>query len=150
LVEAWATNLRAEASIGGIVVNFHDVTAERQSERQLRQLTGRLLQAQDEERRRTTSDFHDGTAQDLMATAVHLDRRRRRGQGSAAGGDRQVPESEALVQKSLRDIRTLSYVLHPPLLDDAGLAAALRWLGDGFAARSGIAVDLVDRDDIGR
>jgi PAS domain S-box-containing protein len=150
LIEARATNLRAVASVGGIVVNFRDVTAQRQSESALRQLTGRLLRFQDEERRRIALDLHDGTAQDLMAIGFNLDRLRRRVLASDVEADRQLAEGEGLVQKALRDIRTLSYVLHPPLLDEDGLTAALRWLVEGFAARSGIAVNLVETDDVGR
>ncbi|HEY7034393.1 MAG TPA: PAS domain S-box protein [Thermomicrobiales bacterium] len=150
LIESWATDLRTEASIGGVVINFHDITAERRSEMELRRLSGRLLQLQDEERRRIAGDLHDGTAQDLLAIGFNLDQVRRRVSGTDAVADRQLAESEAYVQKALREIRTLSYLLHPPLLDEAGLAAALRWLVDGFAARSGIAVDLVEQENIGR
>jgi PAS domain S-box-containing protein len=150
VVESWATDLRAEAGIGGIVVNFRDVTAQRASEVALRQLSGRLLQMQDEERRRIARDLHDGLAQDLLALGFNLEQMQRRGMAADTETRHLLAESEALVQKTMREIRTLSYLLHPPLLEEAGLAAALRWFVDGFVVRSGIAVEFGEQTEIGR
>jgi signal transduction histidine kinase len=61
-----------------------------------------------------------------------------------------LAETRALGEQALREIRTLSYLLHPPMLDQAGLISALRWYVDGFVKRSGIAVDLDDVADVGR
>jgi signal transduction histidine kinase len=150
IVEAWARDLSHEPSVGGLVINLHDVTAQRMSERALRQLSGRLLRLQDEERRRISGDLHDGTAQDLLAIGFNLDRLRRQAATQHADLETQINDSESLVQKALRDIRTLSYLLHPPLLDEMGLPAALRWLVDGFTARSGIDVTYVEDPSTGR
>jgi two-component system, NarL family, sensor kinase len=114
-------------------------------------MTARLLSLQDEERRRIARELHDQTAQTLFALTMDLDRLRGLlGSEPAEEAERLLAESQALGEQALREIRTLSYVLHPPLLDQAGLACAVRWFADGFATRSGIALDLVEVQDVGR
>jgi signal transduction histidine kinase len=115
----------------------------------LRQLTARLLNLQDEERRRIARELHDNAGQALAALAMNL--------GAVAKDlDRlvktagTVADSASLVQEMSNDIRTMSYLLHPPMLDETGLAPALRWYVDGFAERSKIAVELECGDDLGR
>jgi signal transduction histidine kinase len=106
-------------------------------------LTAQLLQAEDEERRRIARELHDSTGQLVAALGMKLD-----AMAAAAVGFEDlswrldVEEAVALARDIDRDIRTVSYLLHPPLLDEAGLAAALRWYASGFAARSGITVRL--------
>jgi len=115
----------------------------------LRELTARLLQLQDEERRRIARELHDSVGQLLAALAMNL---------SVVRSDierltktaRAVTDSEALVQEMSKDIRTLSHLLHPPLLDETGLSSALRWYIDGFAQRSQIKVDLEFPEGFGR
>lgn len=115
----------------------------------LRELTARLLQLQDDERRRIARELHDSVGQVVAALSMNL---------ATIGGDlqrlantvRTVSDSEALVQEMSKEIRTISHLLHPPLLDEAGLASALRWYADGFSARSQIKVDLDLPDDFGR
>jgi len=112
-------------------------------------LTARLLQLQDEERRRIARELHDSAGQSLAALAMNL---------SSLGADIErlaksatvVSDSIALVNDMTRDIRTISYLLHPPLLDEAGLASALRWYIKGFTERSGIKVHLELADDFER
>ena len=107
----------------------------------LRELTARLLKSQDEERRRIARELHDSVGQTVAALAMNL---------SSVGADierllktaRTVADSAALVNDMSTDIRTISYLLHPPLLDEAGLPSALRWYTEGFSDRSGIHVDL--------
>lgn len=115
----------------------------------LRQLTARLLNLQDEERRRIARELHDNAGQALAALAMNL--------GAVAKDlDRlvktagTVADSASLVQEMSNDIRTMSYLLHPPMLDETGLAPALRWYVDGFAERSKIAVELDCGQDLGR
>ena len=115
----------------------------------LRQLTARLLNLQDEERRRIARELHDNAGQALAALAMNL--------GAVAKDlDRlvktagTVADSASLVQEMSNDIRTMSYLLHPPMLDETGLAPALRWYVDGFAERSKIAVELDCGEDLGR
>jgi signal transduction histidine kinase len=107
----------------------------------LRELTARLLKSQDEERRRIARELHDSVGQTVAALAMNL---------SSVGADierllktaRTVADSAALVNDMSTDIRTISYLLHPPLLDEAGLSSALRWYTEGFSERSGIEVHL--------
>ena len=133
---------------GAVVVN-EDIsareTAERErneSFRQMPALTGRLLRAQDDERRRIAQMLHETTAQDLAALKMHLARLTRTGMGLSDADRVALAESIELAERSMTGIRTLSYLLHPPFLDEAGLLAALRWYAAGFAERSGIHVDL--------
>jgi signal transduction histidine kinase len=115
----------------------------------LRELTARLLKSQDEERRRIARELHDSVGQTVAALAMNL---------STVGADierllktaRTVADSAALVNDMSTDIRTISYLLHPPLLDEAGLSSALRWYTEGFSERSGIHVDLDFPDNFAR
>jgi len=115
----------------------------------LRELTARLMQLQDDERRRIARELHDSVGQMLAAlsmnlTTVGVDLERLR-QTAAA-----ITDSTALVEEMNKEVRTISYLLHPPLLDEAGLASALRWYIDGFSQRSKIDVDLEVPDNFGR
>ena len=107
----------------------------------LRALTASLMRAQDDERRRIAQMLHETTAQDLAAVKMLLGRLGRTMVMSDA--DRGLlAEGLNLIERSIADVRTLSYLLHPPFLDESGLLAAVRWYAKGFADRSGIAVDL--------
>ena len=131
---------------------MRDVREQKEAERQLRQLSGRLLRVQDEERRRLARDLHDSTAQSLAALSVNLSILSQHGD--------QLPEEKraSLLADSLAladgvgsDLRTHAYLLlHPPMLEECGLASALHWLADGFASRSGIEVKLVVAPDLPR
>jgi signal transduction histidine kinase len=120
-----------------------------QANQSLRELTGRLLQLQDDERRRIARELHDSVGQMLAALAMNL---------SAVNSDIErltntatsVSNSMNMVQEMTKEIRTISYLLHPPLLDEAGLDSALRWYIEGFAERSNIRVDLDFPEDFGR
>jgi PAS domain S-box-containing protein len=118
---------------------------------ELRALTANLLSIQDEEQRRIARELHDGTAQNLAALAmnlslvadsptVQLDQPARR----------ILSESLALAQQCVREVRNLSYLLHPPLLDDLGLATALKSYVEGFSQRTGIRVALESPPNLGR
>src|SRR5205814_2493568 len=101
-------------------------------------LSGRLLQLQDEERRRFARELHDGLGQYLVSLKMNLSLMLNRPQES--GG--LLAESIKLVDESITETRTISYLLHPPMLDEAGFASAARWYVDGFSRRSGIKVNL--------
>jgi len=115
----------------------------------LRELSARLMQLQDDERRRIARELHDSVGQMLAALGMNL---------AAVGTDIErlvktantVNDSAALVQELSREVRTISHLLHPPLLDEAGLASALHWYVEGFAERSKIKVDLEVPEDFGR
>jgi signal transduction histidine kinase len=125
-------------------------TAELNSANQsLRELTGRLLQLQDEERRRFARELHDSVGQVLAALSINLTTARSEIERLTKTANI-LSQSETLVQDMSKEVRTISYLLHPPLLDEAGLASALRWYIGGFAERSKIKVDLEFPDNFGR
>src|ERR1700737_590256 len=115
----------------------------------LGELSARLLHLQDEERRRIARELHDSVGQTLAALSMNL---------AAVGADIErlaktattIADSTALVHDMSSDIRTISYLLHPPLLDEAGLASALTWYVQGFSERSKISVDLDVPKDFAR
>jgi two-component system, NarL family, sensor kinase len=104
---------------------------------------------QDDERRRIARELHDSVGQMLAALGMNL---------AAVGTDIErltkisntVNDSASLVKELSKEVRTISHLLHPPLLDEAGLASALRWYVEGFAQRSKIEVDLEFPEDFGR
>jgi len=115
----------------------------------LRHLTARLLNLQDEERRRIARELHDNAGQALSALAMNLGAvAEDLGRLMKTAGT--VADSASMVRQMSDDIRTMSYLLHPPLLDEMGLAPALRWYVEGFAERSRIAVDLECSNNFGR
>ena len=132
-----------QGKVTGTVGMVRDIGSRKKAERELRRLSWRLLRTQDEERRRIARELHDSTAQTVAALAINL---------SVLSDSWQIPEDpkhaallancRTLAEEAARDLRTQSYLLHPPFLDERGLASALRWYVEGFAARSGIRVDL--------
>jgi signal transduction histidine kinase len=125
--------------------------AEDASEREARyrRLSGRLLTLQDEERRRLALQLHDSTAQSLAALMMNLDVVGRATRGLDARSRRALVESRTLADQTAQEVRTLAYLLHPPLLDEVGLVSAIRWYAEGYTTRSGIRVD-ADLSDVGR
>jgi signal transduction histidine kinase len=109
---------------------------------QARALAGRLMQAQDDQRRRIAQMLHETTAQDLAAMKMHLSRLNRTVSCLSDTDRSALTESISLAEQAITEIRTLSYLLHPPFLDETGLLPALRWYATGFAERSGIKVEL--------
>ncbi len=106
-------------------------------------MSTRLMHVQDEERRRVARELHDSTAQSLAGLMMNMNSLSRMLHKSDPKILATLAESRSLADESIREIRTISYLLHPPLLEDAGLASAMRWFADGFGSRSGIAVKLV-------
>jgi PAS domain S-box-containing protein len=127
-----------------------DITDRKHAEEELRRLSGQLLRLQDEERRKIARDLHDSTGQDLVALATTLGHLRHSIPSSARRSRKLFSMCRALAERSIREIRTLSYLLHPPLLDEAGLVEALRHFTAGFAERTGIEVDLEVAPHFGR
>jgi two-component system, NarL family, sensor kinase len=110
----------------------------RVSELSLRQLSARLLKLQDEERRRIARDLHDTTGQKIAVLSMTLDRLAKLVDTRKIDVNDALAESRGVVGKIGEEIRTLSYLLHPPLLDECGLASAVLWYAEGFKKRSGI------------
>jgi signal transduction histidine kinase len=105
----------------------------------LRKLSVKLLAVQDEERRRIARELHDSLGQDLAAAKISLDMLAQEGKVDCA----HLRDAQLLVNRSISDTRTLSHLLHPPLLDEAGFASAAKWYVEGFGKRSGIATQLL-------
>ncbi len=127
-----------------------DIEDRKQAEEELRRLSRQLLRLQDEERRRIARDLHDSTGQDLVALATMLGHLRSSIPSAKRKSRRLLSECKTLADKCIREVRTLSYVLHPPTLDQAGLGAAIRDYVDGFIKRSRIQVDLEVPPCVGR
>jgi PAS domain S-box-containing protein len=137
-----------DGSVESVMTISEDVTERLRAEQELAQLTSRLLSIQDEERRRIARDLHDGTAQNLFGISINLANLQEK--FSAESHEVQViSDCQNLADESLREIRTLSYLLHPPLLDQTGLVSALQWYVEGFTKRSGIQVSILAQS-IGR
>ncbi|GEM_PF-1975257 len=138
-IEYTATNFLDDPDIGAVVAKFRDITEQKQSQRMIESLSERVLRLQQEEERRIARELHDSTSQCLTALMLNL--------GAVKARDEVPPEVRAQISESLElarqtanEIRTASYLLHPPTLADFGLVPALREYARGFARRSGIPV----------
>jgi PAS domain S-box-containing protein len=129
---------------------IRDVGWRQNAEAEGRELTCHLIQLQDEERRRIGRELHDSTAQELAAVGMNLGLVLQRNEGRNATDDALLSDSLAIIDQCNREIRTLAYLLHPPLLEDVGLAAATREYTSGFSQRSGIQTSLDVSPDLGR
>lgn len=125
----------------GVSAIAHDLRDRKKVERELRALSARLLKVQDEERRNMARDLHDSVIQGLAAGVLNL--------SILKDSTQLLPEARKTVEETLkitedavREIRTFSYLLHPPLLDVMGLQSALRWYVEGYSKRSNIQVEL--------
>jgi PAS domain S-box-containing protein len=117
---------------------------------QLRELTARLLQTQDEERRHIARELHDSAGQTLSALGMKLAQLVRNVAHDPTQLAKDATDAQDLLQHLSQEIRTTSYLLHPPLLDESGLSFALRWYVQGLAERSGLDIDLKIPEDFGR
>ena len=116
----------------------------------LRDLSARLLKVRDEEQRRLARHLHDSTGQTLAVLMMNLHRLEREAQKLSTSVAKTAAESSALAKEVSDSVRTVSYLLHPPLLDEAGLKSALAWYAEGFEERSGIKVHLKMPSDFAR
>jgi PAS domain S-box-containing protein len=114
---------------------------------ELQRLSAKLFRLQDQERRRIARDLHDGLGQYLVALKLNFEMLA----PAQTGNDRKLwEESQSILERCISDIRTLSYLLHPPMLDDAGLVSAAKWYVEGLGQRSGINATLTISPNIGR
>jgi signal transduction histidine kinase len=141
----------------GAINCFQDITENKRTEAKLasaaeslRRLSTHLLNAQDQERRRIALQLHETAVQDLIALKMNLAKMARSQNGSDDVFGPVMVENIMLTDGLLQELRTLSHLLHPPLLEEAGLLSALRWYVSGFSERSGIAVTLEAQADFER
>ena len=112
------------------------------SERSLRELSSHLLRLQDEERRRLGRDLHDSVGQYLAVLKMGLDSLKGDMEASGDAADSRILECVALAEESIKEVRTISYLLYPPMLEEMGLKTAIPWYLEGFGKRSGIETKL--------
>jgi two-component system NarL family sensor kinase len=133
-----------------LVIAYEDVTEIKQAHDAQQQITGMLLRAQDDERRRIARDLHDVTVQNVATIKADLIRVRKGPELQDGKVAETLAESLMTCDQVIKELRTLSYLLHPPLLDEIGLMPALQWYIRGFTERSGVRAELSVMEDIGR
>lgn len=148
-------NFLADGSCAGGQWVAADITSQVQtqqrlqdSERELRTLSNRLLRLQDDERRKIARELHDSTAQSLSALEMNMSLLE-----PVMGNEymqRIVAETRQIARDCCLELRTISYLLHPPLLDEVGLPFAIEWFTDGFTKRTSIEVTLQIMPDFPR
>src|ERR1700691_318905 len=142
----------ADGTFEGYVGGCLDIHAQKEAAEKVRiaEDMTRLMKAQDEERRHIARELHDSAGQTLAVLNMKLGQLIQRADGIVPELAREGRAIETMVQQLHREIRTTSYLLHPPLLDESGLASALSWYLEGLAERSHIAVTLDVADNVGR
>jgi PAS domain S-box-containing protein len=133
-----------------VIQAIRDVTLRKRREEKMRLLSMRLLRTQDDERRRIARELHDSAGQYLAAIAMTIDAVKREMRGGPPSLLHKLDEASEVTSACIKEVRTISHLLHPPLLEELGLAAAVRWYVEGFTARSGIHVDLHMPEDLPR
>jgi signal transduction histidine kinase len=122
-----------------------ELNAREQAEASLRALSVRLLELQDQERRKFSRELHDSLGQYLVGAKMNLTML-----GNSLPANALISECIKLLDQAMTETRTISHLLHPPLLDEAGFASAARWYVEGFSERSGIQTSLEMPEDLGR
>jgi len=143
------TSMWENGELQGFSKVVRDITPRKRAEDDLRALSARLMEMRDEERRRIARELHDSAGQILAAIKMRLAPLVQPGLQKAEPA-KVIRECLGLLDQLTREIRTLSHLLHPPLLDEIGLASALRLYVEGFSERSGIRVELDVSSDFGR
>jgi PAS domain S-box-containing protein len=118
----------SKGKLCGFAKVTQDCTARREAEERIKSLSARVLHVQDDERRRIARELHDDLGQQLLALKIFVDKTK-------------DDQAIKLAESALTWVRNLAYLLHPPLLDEVGLTAALNWLTEGLTQRSGIRVE---------
>jgi len=140
--------------VGGVLRGVYglyvDITERRRAESSLRQLSLELMHLQEKEKRRIARELHDATSQELALLSLSLGKLQRK----LPSGDRELLDLLNTIKELTRQctlkIRSASYLLHPPLLQEAGLVPAISWLAEGFAERTGIRVNVRISSKLGR
>jgi PAS domain S-box-containing protein len=119
-----------------------DITVQKQAEIELRNLSLRVQEAQDGERRRLARELHDSTAQQLAAISMYLDMLQAELPERSPNVEKLLSGAKVFAQQSIQEVRNITYLLHPPLLDQLGLAEALKEYVKGFETRSGLKISM--------
>jgi signal transduction histidine kinase len=144
----WTYRRNAEGTpIGWLEINS-DLTFQKQAQEAARRLSARILQVQDLERRKVARELHDSLGQYLASLKVNVRSSLRSVHDESAR--KLLTDCTEIIDQCLVETRTISHLLHPPLLDETGLASAIRWYVEGFSQRSGIAVSLNMPDTVPR
>jgi signal transduction histidine kinase len=130
-------------------VQFRTQELERRNS-ELRELSGRLLELQDVERRHIARELHDSAGQTLAALGMSLARLAQDAKNNPDHLTKGIEDAEGLVQHLTQEIRTTSYLLHPPMLDEVGISSALSWYVQGLTERSSLQIDLQVPENFGR
>jgi two-component system, NarL family, sensor kinase len=149
-VEIYGIPLMVDGKLAGVYALYQDVTERNKAQTAFREISGQLENLQQEERRRLARDLHDSTAQELAVLNWNLTRL------ISLVGDRDeavktlVQQTKEIAYECSSRIRSVAYLLHPPLLGESGLTLAIPWLAEGFEQRSGIHVTLEISTALGR
>ena len=119
-----------------------EIKERERAEKDLRDLSAKVLTIQDEERRRFARDLHDGVGQTLTAALMAVSQATSCPEPLPTGCQSGLREVQDLLQQAVGEVRTVSHLLHPPLLDESGLLSAIRWYAEGFSKRSGVKLTL--------
>ena len=146
---------QARQELAGLNATLEDRIKERTSELNaandsLRELSARLLQARDDEQRRIARELHDGVGQLVIAVKINNSAIAKEAGVLSRTAATALEQNEAMLQELHQGIRTISHLLHPPLLDEVGLPVALQWYVEEFSKRSGIKVSLDCPDSLDR
>jgi signal transduction histidine kinase len=145
VLSLWLFSIHYRLLSSELVARQKAEQAARVSEEALRLLTTRLMKLQDEERRKFSRELHDSLGQYLAGAKMNL-----QGYAKKQAPDERLTEAIELLDQSIAETRTISYLLHPPLLDEIGLSSAVQWYVEGFSKRSGIKVAIDVPSDLGR
>jgi signal transduction histidine kinase len=146
VAEAAREAIFTQARLAGLVQTATQLESRvAQRTQELEETTGRLLNAQDDERRRIAREMHDSSVQELIAATLHLQSVRVLADGRSA---RELEEARAALDRVKEELRTVAFLMQPPLLDECGIVTALRVYAEGFSRRSGIeiTVDAPEQD----
>ncbi len=133
-----------------IIGVYRDITDEARADDEMRKLSQQLMHARDAERRHMARELHESAGQTLAALKMNLARLDEELPANCEKGREFIQSSRELADSAVREVRTISYLMHPPMLDESGLNSALRWFARGFSERSKIRVDVEIAEDFGR
>lgn len=150
-IESQGSVIRDEQDrVSRVLVVSRDVTARKRAEEELHRLSAHLLQVRDSERRHLARELHDTTAQHLAALTLNLGSLKGHLAKSSTPAHALCCDCIQLANQAAQEIRTHSYLLHPPLLEVMGLAGAVEDYAQGLSARSGVTIELEAPADFGR